>query len=319
MRRRNLLLVLLTTLIATTTITIQTPTTTAQQKASIAVSPIVIDTRNLKQIGDTFSINVTIANVHKLWGYQYSLLFNASVIAAINYEKLDERFTLEPIAPDIGNDYIALARGTYNGDPDGVTTVDPIPVDRIEFVVTGNGTTTLTFDPEWAEFSDVTAFTVYPIVVGGKFSNTQILELHNVAVTEASVSKTTAAPGDTIDIDAVITNKGGFTENVTVTAMYDETQIGDPQTITNLQIGSNQTLSFTWDTAGLDKGDYVVTVEATIETDDDMSDNTYTAGTVTLETTGGGLPIDPIYIGAGIGILVIVIIAVYALRARRSK
>ena len=318
MRRRNLLLILLTTLIATATITIQTPTTTAQQKASVAVSPIIIDTRNLKQIGETFSINVTIANVEKLLNYQYSLWYNSSVIKATNYEKLDDRFTLD-LALDIAENYTAISRMTYYGDNDGVTTVDPLPVDRIDFVVTGNGTTSLTFDPDWTEFADVTAFPVYPIVVGGKFSNTQILELHNVAVTEASVSKTTAAPGDTIDIDAVITNKGGFTENVTVTAMYDETQIGDPQTITNLQIGSNQTLSFTWDTADLDKGVYDVTVEATIETDDDMSDNTYTAGTVTLETTGGGLPIDPIYIGAGIGILVIVIIAVYALRARRSK
>lgn len=324
MRRKDLLQIFLITLIATITVTIPTPTATAQQKATVAVSPLVIDTRNLKQIDDTFSINITIANVKKLWGYQYSLFYNTSVINAISYTKLDDRFQ-EDLGSEIGINYVAVARGTYYADPDGITTVAPIPVDSIDFVVTGNGTTTLAFDPEYTALSNIPS-PIITFVVDGRFSNTQILGTHDVAVTQASVSTTTAAPGDKITINAVVTNNGDFPENITVTASYNETktiqkQIGTPQTITNLQNGSSsQTLSFTWVTTGVAQGKYAVTVEATIPIDDVISDNTRITDTVTLTTGGGeGLPTVIIYIAAGIIIIVIVVVAVYALRARKSK
>jgi hypothetical protein len=329
MKRKHLLWLLAITLIVTAAITIKTPTTNAQLKATLSVSPLTIDTRNLKQIGDTFSINITIANVQKLWGYQFSLFYNTTIINATNFgadplspdhDPLDNRFKiLNP--SEIGIDYVAVGRGTYNGDPTGITTVAPISVERIDFIVTGNGTTTLNIDPDYVELATVKGEKITSQIVNGKFSNTEILEIHDVAVTQASVSKTTASPGDTITINTVVANQGGFNENVTVVAKRNQTQIGNSQTVTNLANGtSSNQLTFTWDTTGLSAGIYVVTVEATINVDNNIANNVLQAGIVTIGGgAGGGIPPEIIYVAAGIAIIIIVIIVVYALRARKPK
>ncbi len=323
MRKRDLLLTLIIALIITTAITFNLPATTAQEKPTIAVQPLIIDTRNLKQIGETFSINITIANVQNLWGYQFQLRYNSSVINVTNYVGLDDRFTRD-LPSEIGNNYTAVGRGTFDGDTVGIETTAPIPVDRVDFIVTGDGTANITLDPAYSELSDIMGVRILSLLVGGKFSNTEQLAIHDVGLTEATLSTTSGAPGDTITITATVANLGDFTENVTVTVEYNQTrniqqQIGSPQTITDLAIDatSNQ-LTFTWDTAGVAEAVYEVTVEASITVDDKISDNTRIAGIVELTTGGGGgIPMEYIYIGVGIVIVVIALIAVFALRARK--
>jgi hypothetical protein len=95
-------------------------------------APTVID--DSLTPGSIFSINITIANVEQLWGYEFVLFYNTSVIDAIEYAFTDPRFTLF-LPSEIGINYTTLACGTYNGDRVGVTITDPIPVARIVFLL----------------------------------------------------------------------------------------------------------------------------------------------------------------------------------------
>ena len=324
MRRTELLFALLAVLIVTSAIAVNLPTTTAQQEPTIAVSPLVIDTRNLKEIGDTFSINVTVANVVKMWGYEFVLRYNASVIDATAFTSIDSRFTFE-LPSEIGLNYTTVSRGTYNGDPTGVTTTSPIPVVRIDFVVTGNGTTNIFNDPVFAEIANTDGHKVPCITVNGRFSNTQVLATHDIGITAATLSTTSAKAGDQVTITVTVTNTGDFNENVTVTAQYNQSvsvfkDIDTPKPITNLASGANDQVTFNWNTADVPDGKHQVTVKATVTTDDKPSDNTYIAGDVTVGGGGtGGFPMQYIYIIAGVAVVVIAGVAVYALRARKPQ
>lgn len=325
MRRTKLLLTLLATLVITAAITINLPATTAQEQPTIAVTPILIDTRNLKKIGDTFSIDVTIGNVANLWGYQWSLSYNSSVINATSVDKLDNRFTQDLANVDIGMNYTAAARAMAYGVSTGITATTPIPVDRINFIVTGNGTTNIAHNPNYDELADVLGDKIIPVLVGGRFSNTQTLSTHDIGITAATLSTTSATIGDQITITVTVSNLGDFVENVTVSAKYNQSisvfrDIETSKNITNLAKGTNGQVTFTWNTADVPEGSHQVTVQATILVDDKLSDNTYIAGSATLSSVATtGIPMQWIIIGVGIAVLVIAGIAVYALRARKPE
>ena len=325
MRRTELLLALLAALIVTSAVTANLPTTTAQQEAIIAVTPLITDNHTPKGVGDTFSINITIANVVKLWGYEFTLRYNASIINATSQTTLDSRFTQE-LAVEIGKNYTHVSRATFYGDTVGITTTTPIPVEKIDFLVTGNGNSNMTIDPSLTQLASIFGAVIPSVSVSGRFSNTQILATHDIGITAATLSTNTGAVGDKITITVTVSNLGDFSENVTTMAKYNTSltffkAIETPKTITNLAAGTNQQVTYTWDTAGVDTGLHEITVNATIPVDDKFSDNTFFVGSVTLSTGGGtgGIPMQYIYIGVGVAIVVIAGIAVYALRARKPE
>jgi hypothetical protein len=104
---------------------------------------------------------------------------------------------------------------------------------------------------------------------------------HDVAVNSVSASPASVRVGDPVTITADVQNQGGpFTETFGVTAYYGGTAIGT-QTVTNLAAGSNRTLTFTWDTAGVADGNYQIKAVAnTVTGETDTADNTYVDGTV---------------------------------------
>ena len=325
MRRTELLLALLAALIVTSAVTANLSNTTAQQQAAISTKPLFIDNRTPKGIGDTFSMNITIANVQKLWGYEFVLRYNSSIINATNYAALDTRFTKD-LPSEIGLNYTTVSQGTFDGDTVGITTTDPIPVCKIDFIVTGTGTSNLTFNPGLTQLASIGGAVIASVAVSGKFSNTQILAIHDIGITAATLSTNTATIGDQVTITVTVSNLGDFAENVTVTAKYNQSQtvfkeIETPKTINNLAKGTNGQVTFTWNTAGLTPVISEINVRASIPVDDKLSDNTFIAGTVTLASggDGGGIPMQYIYIGVGVAIVIIAGIAVYALRARKPE
>lgn len=139
--------------------------------AVIAVNPATISDTTLT-LGSTFSIIVTIADVQQLWGYQFILRYNASVINATDFVSLDSRFTLE-LPSEIGRNWTFVSRATYNGDTQGITSTTPIPVDRIDFIVTGYGATALRLDPLLCQLANTQGNEIEPLLlVDGWFSNT---------------------------------------------------------------------------------------------------------------------------------------------------
>jgi len=131
--------------------------------------------------------------------------------------------------------------------------------------------------------------TINPQGIGGAFTeNNYKLDLipentlpdirvpaHDVAVTNVTPSKTVIGQGYPMYINVTVENQGDFAETFNVTTYYDTNLVGDPQTVTDLEAGTDKTLAFTWDTTGVPYNNWTITANATIlpretDTDDNM-------------------------------------------------
>ena len=111
---------------------------------------------------------------------------------------------------------------------------------------------------------------------------TLIETIRDIAVANITVSSTMVTTGDTVLIDVIVVNKGDFSENFSVTVYYDSSVVGE-KNVPSLASGTNETLSFNWNTMGVPGGDYTIEVVATIVAGEtNTTDNTRTYGKVAI-------------------------------------
>ena len=111
---------------------------------------------------------------------------------------------------------------------------------------------------------------------------------HDVAVTSVTLSPTSANIGENVTITVIVENQGTETETFSVKVYYDSTEIGTAN-VTDLSTYAQKTLTFTWDTTGLDAGDYAIEATAsTITGETDTTNNTKNYGTFTLSQLSSG-------------------------------
>jgi parallel beta-helix repeat protein len=102
----------------------------------------------------------------------------------------------------------------------------------------------------------------------------QTLGVCDLAVTNITTSSTLVSEGEAVLITVEVKNEGSFSESFTVATYYNDTAIGS-QSVSNLAPGASQTLTFSWNTLGVDSGAYnVKAVASTIMGETDTSDNT---------------------------------------------
>ena len=103
--------------------------------------PIIIDIELTPN--SAFSINITVANVEKLWVYQFMLYYNTTILTATDYGSYspftEKAFT--QINDTAG--WIFLAYSMPFGEKVGFSTVDPTPIARIDFTVDAYGRSSL--------------------------------------------------------------------------------------------------------------------------------------------------------------------------------
>ncbi len=118
------------------------PIAKASPLSLLSVSPTSIVDPALGP-GSTFSIDITIADVQSLWGYQFILSYSTEILTAtdLGIYLPFENMIMSGINDTEGNVY--LAAYTYMGDPGGLTTIDPAPIAWIEFIVDDVGTSAL--------------------------------------------------------------------------------------------------------------------------------------------------------------------------------
>jgi len=317
MRRRNVLWMFIVTLVATAIVS----RVAVAQEFTVVTAPTFSDL-NLTP-GLEFSIDITITNVQNLWGYQYVLNYNTSILTATNFTNYILPDDFDVLAGESWIDdtkgEVVVAVSSYYGAKTGFSTVETQPLTKIDFEVDGLGTTVL--DISDSAFVDVYANAIKPpynlIEADGKFSNTELLEVHDIAVSGVSASPTEVTAGESVTVSVTVENQGDFTETFTVTAYANETQIGEPQTVTDLAADASTSLTFTWDTTDVDGGVYVMRADATVPDEDDPADNVLSGDAVTVKGGGGGLAFDMYIIGGVVLVVIVVAVAVYALRARK--
>jgi len=173
--------------------------------------------------------------------------------------------------------------------PPAPLTSGPGTLANVTFTVVGIGEADITLGPE-TKLIGITEGGMgdpYSIVDGGTmpehlghgyFNN--VKPIHDVAVVSID-APAQANIGEIVPIDVTITNEGDFTETFDVTVYANTAEIGT-QSVTNLGVGTQTTLNFIWNTAGVSPGTYTINATATIALDDDPSDNFKTTPIVLL-------------------------------------
>jgi hypothetical protein len=105
-------------------------------------------------------------DVEKLWGFQFKMVFDPTIIMPIDFETLG---IFMPGPSEIGLDYVAISGNSYYGDPTGVTVTAPIAVARIGFVVLDLGVSAL--DLQDTLMADVNGVNLIHETFDGSFAN----------------------------------------------------------------------------------------------------------------------------------------------------
>jgi len=135
--------------------------------------------------------------------------------------------------------------------------------------------------------------TPYPNLDGFFFN----APFRDLAVTDIVASPTEVRAEELVSINVTLANEGNFTETSDV-AVYadmvaqdqanpDTVLVGDEitvgtQTVTGLASGATTTLSFTWNTTGVEDGNYTISAKSLLS-DNNPSDNLFIDGLITVK------------------------------------
>jgi len=238
-------------------------------------------------IGETFPINVTVANTTNLYAWAFQICYKSDILNASSWTlgsvfKSPDAFNVVPVWTD-----------NYNGTH-GLIQIDCTFLGEVP---TFNGTTTL-------------ATVYFKVKTYGStllhLQNTLLLDdtvpfpqemphttadgtvragLSDLAVTNMTVSKNFA--NDTIVwIEVTVANYGGQYETFNVTLYYDSTEIST-KIVKDLAPTAMLNINFTWDTTQVPKGNYTLTAKAQpLLGEMNLADNTLAGGWI-IETIRG--------------------------------
>jgi hypothetical protein len=109
--------------------------------------------------------------------------------------------------------------------------------------------------------------------------------VHAVAVTSVTTSKTVVGQGYSLNINVTIVNQGDYAETFNIT-LYGNTTIIS-QTEVTLTNGTSTTITFTWNTTGFAKGNYVISAYAwPVSGETDTADNYLSDGVIYVSVPG---------------------------------
>ena len=230
-----------------------------------SATTIFVDPSNsTASIGENFTVYVNVSNVVDLYGWEFKLSWNNTIINVVNViegsflKSGGETFFTYKIN-DTGG-YI-ITDCTLLGDVSGVNGNGTLA--SVEFHVKTYGNCTL-------DLYDTTLVSSFeqPIehtAIDGYYYTSTVI--HDVAVIKLTAS--------IYNINVTVENQGTSTETFDVSVYY--THLTDPligtQTVT-LEPGANTTLTFSWSPAD---GEYEIQAEAnTVPGEEDTADNTLT-------------------------------------------
>lgn len=224
-------------------------------------------------VNETLHINITVAELAgEIWTYFFNLTYNTEILTATNVTSYDP-FSIESFS-EINNES-GYVIGNYSvADGQGFSTFEPKPIARIEFMIVGNGRSTL--ELRNTKIYDKAGTPVPHQIIHGSFTNN-----HDIAVTNISASPLKLLTGRIVAINVTVQNQGDFPETFRVSLKYANISISE---ITNISLdsGAAEALSFVWNTANLGAGVYTLKATAILARDTEPLNNESAAVNIIL-------------------------------------
>lgn len=142
--------------------------------------------------------------------------------------------------------------------------------------------------------------------------------IQDTAIIDVVLSKIRVTTGESLTINVTAANKGTAPETFNVTVYYNDTLL-EARTLNDLAAGTNEKISFSWDTQGIGEGVYMVKVVAErLPGETYIADNLRTSGVIIQK-----LPETPLniflYTTVGLAIVTAAMVLPYLLRMFKSK
>jgi len=292
--------------------------------------------------GMNYTVSIyTDYNGTDIWSWQFSLSYNPLLLEGIEVRNGDlittmkhENATFQAGKFDntVGRLSLTVAYIAYETLP-VPTTSGPGTLAHLIFKVKDTGESTIAlietetrlFGPNAAEIINDYRPS-FDHILHGYFSNTEIQVIHDIAVISIAPSPTSVTIGELVNINVTVENKGTVAENFDVRLYSDYNPplttdiIGAPQTVSDLAVNADKTLSFTWNTTNVKEKSYRLTaVVPEIPGETDKTNNILQSDEmVTVKAREvQPLPITEIIIGIVVVIAAITVIAI--LRRRRKQ
>lgn len=127
---------------------------TVRPKAKLAAPHV----SHYVDVGSVFSYDITVDDVAKMWGYEFTLTYDTSILTATTYGSLAPFTEFKAAEINDAAGYVMMSYSAPFGDPDGLTATTPTAIATIQFSVDSVGSTNLEFaDPHgvYVTLSDV--------------------------------------------------------------------------------------------------------------------------------------------------------------------
>ena len=257
----------------------------------VYVSPLFVNTT----VGTVFTVDVKIAYIEDLYGYEFVLYYNRTVLECRNITLPPDHF-LKPQNPtlllivklEFDNQYNA----THGRIWVAIALLNPeMPKSGSGILVTLNfkgislGESSL--DLARTLFANSNAQPITHIALDGYVEVATPAISRDVALTNVIPYSEEAYEGWTVSISVVAANLGIVSETFNVTLYYDNQPIGT-QMVTNLNVGEEITLVFNWNTSGVELYvNHTIWAQAsTVPTETNTSNNTMTDGSIKVKLLG---------------------------------
>jgi hypothetical protein len=270
------------------------------QTTTMSVSPSSISANLYSNV----SISIVIANVSNMYGYEFKLYWNASLLHSSQWNYTTNTWIQDPSTPPIawtwGPSFFVAVNNITNM-PDGrsrywialIALYPAAPVSGTFTVVTlnfkavGEGTTTLDLPLYEGThlaniIGDINAKNIPHTAIGGSVTTIA----HDVAVLMVHPKSPAVAQNSSVEIDVEVKNDGNVPENFTVGTYYNDTATGvvgnvGTQDLTNLAPLTPENLTFVWSTVGVGLGLYEIFANASfVQNELDKTNNQLVDGTV---------------------------------------
>jgi hypothetical protein len=207
----------------------------------------------------TFDVNVSVANVTNLYGYEFNMLFNPNVLTClyviVNDVLGETSYTVDTLTSNInGFVWVEVA---YYSPATPISTSAPVALAMIHFRVKSPGTTVLHLHD--TSLTDQNSNPIPHNVLDGLVQTV----IHDVAVTSVTPASSWAYQGWLLNINVVAKNLGNTSETFNVTTYYNTSVVGTILVV-NLPSGGQTTLVFTWNTIGVAAGNYTISARASV-------------------------------------------------------
>lgn len=277
--RKKIVLSIIITALLTLSLLSTFPHVATEDTAKLYVDP----PKSKVLVGETFTINVTVANVTNLYGWEFKLYYNNTMLNGTSISEGDflqaqgDTYFESINFTDAYNAThgILWATGALLGNVSGVDGSGSLA--NILFECKQFGNSTLSFD--YSALGDPEGIEIQHATVDGSVETWP----HNIAIISVTTSTSEPYSGQIVNIAVVVKNEGNYTETFNLTAFYNNNSV-ETKTVVGMPPLSQTTITFEWDTIGLPPNtNYTIKAEASIIPGEiNIADNVFVDGEVRL-------------------------------------